>query len=409
MTTDADLLPEDRPVLEAACAAPMLDQILDWSAINSGSRNMDGLSAMAGRLVDAFSVLPGDLARLPAAPVTSVAADGRESPMALGDNILLTVRPDAPLQLLLTGHMDTVFPTDSRFQTCQWLNESMLNGPGVADMKGGIAVMLAALKAFEASPLRDRIGYQVVLNSDEEIGSPGSAALLMQAAQGKQAAFTYEPSALPDGTLAGARPGSGNFSIVVTGRSAHAGRNPGDGRNALLAAADIALRLEALIRDGLTVNPARIDGGGPNNVVPDHAILRVNMRPRTPADQQMAQDALKAVLDEVAERRDVAIHIHGGFGRPPKPMDDRALALFTLVRDCGRRLGQDIGWRDTGGVCDGNNIAACGVPVVDTMGVRGGSIHSDQEYLIVPSLGERASLTALLLCTLARNGMPRPA
>jgi glutamate carboxypeptidase len=176
-----------------------------------------------------------------------------------------------------------------------------------------------------------------------------------------------------------------------------------------LAAADIALQLEALIRDGLTVNPARIDGGGPDNVVPDHAILRVNMRPRTPADQQMAQEAPKAVLDEVAERREVSIHIRDGFGRPPKPMDDRALALFTLVRDCGRRLGQEIGWRDMGGVCDGNNIAACGVPVVDTMGVRGGSIHSDQEYLIVPSLGERASLTALLLCTLARSGMPRRA
>ena len=87
-------------------------------------------------------------------------------------------------------------------------------------------------------------------------------------------------------------------------------------------------------------------------------------------------------------------------------MDDRALALFNLVRSCGLKLGQDIGWRDTGGVCDGNNIAACGVPVVDTMGVRGGSIHSADEYLIVSSLPERASLTALILCTLARDGMP---
>lgn len=406
-----DLLPgialdADRAVLDAACAAPMLEQILKWSAINSGSRNLDGLSAMASELTDAFSVLPGKIDRLPAVIPTSVAPNGREIPMPLGDNILLTVRSDAPLQLLFTGHMDTVFPIESGFQQTTWLSDEVLNGPGVADMKGGIAVMLAALTAFETSPLRDRIGYQVVLNSDEEIGSPGSSALLAQAARGKQAAFTYEPSALPDGTLAGARPGSGNFSIIVTGRSAHAGRNPGDGRNALLAAADIALRLEALIRDGLTVNPAKIDGGSPNNVVPDHAILRVNMRPRTPADQSYAQSALTAILDEVAHRRDVSIHIHGGFARPPKPMDDRALALFNLVRSCGLKLGQDIGWRDTGGVCDGNNIAACGVPVVDTMGVRGGSIHSADEYLIVPSLPERASLTALILCTLAREGMP---
>jgi glutamate carboxypeptidase len=119
----------------------------------------------------------------------------------------------------------------------------VLGGPGVADMKGGIAVMLAALKAVEASPLAGSVGYEVVINSDEEVGSPGSAALIAAAARGKTAALTYEPSALPDGTLAGARPGSGNFSLVVAGRSAHAGRNPDDGRNALLAAAELALRL----------------------------------------------------------------------------------------------------------------------------------------------------------------------
>ena len=112
-------------------------------------------------------------------------------------------------------------------------------------MKGGIAVMLAALKAVEQSPLAGRLGYEVVINSDEEVGSLGSAALLARAAQGKRAALTYEPAALPDGTLAGARPGSGNFAFVVRGRSAHAGRNPEDGRNALLAAADLALRLDA--------------------------------------------------------------------------------------------------------------------------------------------------------------------
>ncbi|NIJ15923.1 hydrolase [Sphingobium vermicomposti] len=408
--TDGDLplmdIGPDRAVVEAACAAPMLDQVLAWSAINSGSRNLTGLKTVASGLADAFSVLPGEMTMSGAAAVTSVDADGRENAMPLGDNILLTVRPEAPLQLLFTGHMDTVFPADSAFRHCR-MDGDLLNGPGVADMKGGIAVMLAALRAFEGSPLHDRIGYQVVLNSDEEIGSPGSAPLLRQAAQGKQAAFTYEPSALPDGTLAGARPGSGNFSIIVTGRSAHAGRNPADGRNALLAAADIALRLEQLVGEGLSVNPARIDGGGPNNVVPDHAILRVNIRPVSAERQQLAEASMAHIIGEVARMRDVSIHIHGGFGRPPKTLDAQALALLDLVSACGRRLAQRIGWRDTGGVCDGNNIAACGVPVVDTMGVRGGAIHSPDEYLIVPSLAERASLTALLLCTLAREGMPR--
>ncbi|MPT48530.1 MAG: hydrolase [Sphingobium sp.] len=389
-------------VLDHVEGAGMLDRVLAWSAINSGSRNLAGLSHMADMLADALSFLPGEVRRLPADIGSSVDVSGAQKAETYGDNLLLTVRPEAPVQILLTGHMDTVFAKDSDFQSCRWLNDDVLNGPGVADMKGGIAVMLAALSAFERYEGCERLGYQVVLNSDEEIASPGSAALLKRAAQGKYAALTYEPSALPDGTLAGARPGSGNFSIIITGRSAHAGRNPQDGRNAVVAAADLTLRLTELVRPGLSVNPARIDGGGPNNVVPDHAIVRVNMRPATPRDQEEAQAALDMIIADVARQRDVAIHVHGGFARPPKPMDARAQALYELVQQCGRSLGQEIGWRDTGGVCDGNNIAACGVPVVDTMGVRGGSIHSADEYLIVSSLVERSRLSALLLCRLAQ-------
>ncbi|MGE0179417.1 MAG: hydrolase, partial [Sphingomonas sp.] len=262
----------------------------------------------------------------------------------------------------------------------------------------------AALRAVETSPLASRIGYEVVINSDEEVGSAGSAALIAQAAQAKRAALTYEPSALPDGTLAGARPGSGNFSIVVTGRAAHAGRNPEDGRNAVLAAAALAIRLADAKDAGLKINPARIEGGGPNNVVPDKAVLRVNLRPATPADEQRARTAIDEAVAAIATAHDVTVHVHGGFGRPPKPIDRKAAALFELVKRCGADLGQEIGWRDTGGVCDGNNIAACGVPVVDTMGARGGSIHSDQEFLITDSLIERAQLSALTILRLAEGG-----
>jgi glutamate carboxypeptidase len=311
------------------------------------------------------------------------------------------VRPDAPVQLLFTGHMDTVFGIDHEFQATRWLEDGVLNGPGVADMKGGIAVMLAALKAIEGSPDAARLGYEVVINSDEEVGSLGSAALLVQAAQGKRAALTYEPAALPDGTLAGARPGSGNFALVVRGRSAHAGRNPEDGRNALLAAADLALRLAAAKRPGLNINPSRIEGGSPSNVVPDLAVLRVNLRPATPEDERSAQAMIAETIDLVAAQHEVAIEISGGFGRPPKPLTPDAEALFNLVKRAGADLGQSIAWQPSGGVCDGNNIAACGVPVVDTMGVRGGKIHSMEEFLIVDSLPERAALSALTILRLA--------
>ncbi|HEY0012891.1 MAG TPA: hydrolase [Allosphingosinicella sp.] len=388
--------------IERAAREPMLDQVRAWSAINSGSRNLAGLARMATICADAFCALPGDLTLREPAPAEQVDQGGAAHPLEHGRNLHLGVRPDAPVQLLFTGHMDTVYAADHPFQSVFWREEGkVLGGPGVADMKGGLAVMLAALKAVEESGLAPRLGYEIVINSDEEVGSPGSAPLIAAAARGKRAAFTYEPSALPDGTLAGARPGSGNFSLVVTGRSAHAGRNPEDGRNALLAAADLALRLEKARAPGLSVNPARIDGGSPNNVVPDGAVLRVNMRPATAELEADARDAIRRAVAEVEAGRGVTIHVHGGFGRPPKPLTPEAEALFRLVAAAGADLGQTISWQSTGGVCDGNNIAACGVPVVDTMGVRGGAIHSPEEYLIVESLAERASLSALAILRLA--------
>jgi glutamate carboxypeptidase len=391
----------EQQIIERAAAEPMLDQVLAWSAVNSGSRNLDGLRRMADLLADAFAALPGELRTVDPARVEAVDTRGATTSIEHGKHLHLAVRPDAPVQLLFTGHMDTVFAAEHAFQETRWLEDGVLNGPGVADMKGGIAVMLAALKALEASPAAKRIGYEVVINSDEEVGSPASAALLARAAAGKRAALTYEPAALPDGTLAGARPGSGNFAIVVRGRSAHAGRNPDDGRNALLAAADLALRLDALRREGLTVNPSRIEGGSPSNVVPDLAILRVNLRPRTPEIEAGANRGINEAIAAVASERDVQIELHGGFGRPPKPLTAEAEALFELVKRAGADLGQSIAWQPSGGVCDGNNIAACGVPVVDTMGVRGGKIHSMEEFLIVESLKERAALSALTVLRLA--------
>ena len=397
------LKPSETAALERAADAPMLAQVERWAAVNSGTGNLAGLKTVAGLLADAFSALPGTVRLVAPDPVESVDAAGRVQTIERGAHLHLRVRPDAPVQLLLTGHMDTVFAADHPFQSLKWLEPGVLNGPGTADMKAGIAVILAALSALEASPLAERVGYDVMINSDEETGSRASAALIAELARGKTAALTYEP-ALPDGTLAGARPGSGNFSVLIHGRSAHAGRNPEDGRNALLAAADLALRLNALKSPDLKVNPAKIDGGGPNNVVPDQAILRVNMRPMTPDAMAAAEAALRDAISAIQRDHDVHCHLYGGFNRPPKPLDAAATRLFELVRDCGAALGLSIGWNATGGVCDGNNIAACGIPVVDTMGPRGGAIHSSDEFLIVDSLAERAQLSALTLMKIAERG-----
>ncbi len=388
----------------------LLQQVEGWSAINSGSRNLDGLARMADTLAEAFRPLGGQLSYRDPASASSVGADGRESPLLHGRNLHLVQRPEAPIRVLLTGHMDTVFAVDHPFQGVTRLDDNTINGPGVADMKGGIAVMLAALKAVEASPFAAGFGYEVILNSDEEVSSPGSAPLLAEAARRVQAGLTYEP-AMPDGALAGARKGSGNFSAVIRGKAAHAGRNPQDGRNAIVAAGDLALGLATFPkrRPGLSANPARIDGGGPNNIVPDLAILRFNVRPSTTEDQRWAETAMAEIIAAVSAEHGVEIELKGGFGRPPKPLDANQRRLFDLVRACGADLGLDIGWRDTGGVCDGNNLAACGLPVVDTLGVRGGAIHSAEEFMLVDSLVERARLSALLLMRLAQGALPAAA
>jgi glutamate carboxypeptidase len=397
------LASNERSALDKIDQDLMLGQVQNWAAINSGSGNLKGLAETADALASAFTALPGKVELVAPAPVEKVRADGVIEYSEHGRHLIINVRPEAAVHLLFTGHMDTVFSADHAFQDQQWLDDGTLNGPGVADMKGGIAVMLSALMAAETNPAFSNVGYQILINSDEEVGSPSSARLIAELAKGKIAALTYEP-ALPDGTLAGERGGSGNFSVIITGKSAHAGRNPHEGRNALLAAADLALRLKALTREGLSVNPAKIDGGGPNNVVPDHAILRVNFRPRTPEIVEQTGADLRRLVADIEREHDVSAHLHGSFGRPPKPIDAGAAKLFGLVKRCGEDLGLPIAWKSSGGVCDGNNIAACGVPVVDTMGVRGGSIHSMDEFLIVESLAERARLSALTILRIAEKG-----
>ncbi|WP_284126035.1 hydrolase [Parerythrobacter aestuarii] len=389
------------PFLEAIDQAAMTEQTLGWSAVNSGTGNLDGLKTVAGMLADAFAALPGDLELVDPAPVTAISADGEEFEKQHGQHLVLRVRPEAERRLVLTGHMDTVFPVDHPFQANSWLDDAIVNGPGTADMKGGIAVMLHALMALERSENGAKLGYDVMVNSDEETGSLSSAKLIEKLATGKYAALTYEPSATPEGTLAHARGGTGNYSLIVRGRSAHAGRNPQDGRNALVAAAALAVGLKELQTDDCPVNPAKIEGGAANNVVPDNAVLRFNIRPREPSAGERFEAGLQALMAQVRQAHEVSVDLHGGVTRRPKPVDRRAQKLFDLVRDCGAELGQHIDWQSTGGVCDGNNIAACGVPVVDTMGVRGGKIHSPDEFMIVPSLSERAALSALVLHRLA--------
>lgn len=389
--------------------APMTETLRAWCAINSSSGNLAGLKAMHAALAGAFGDLGAEVEAIPSTPHEIVTPEGEKTERPIGDMLRLVMRPQAPVRVLLAGHMDTVFPADHPFQGETFLDDDTLNAPGAADMKGGLLVMLYALKAIERSPLAERIGYEVLINADEEIGSLGSAHMLAEAASRAQFACVYEPT-MPDGTLAGARKGSGNFAAIFHGRSAHAGREHHLGRNALVAAADFIAAVDRLNggREGLTVNVARVDGGGPNNVVPDLAVVRFNVRLAQPEDAAWFEAGVKTLIDEIGKRDGFSAELTGGFSRPPKPMTGPLQAFFEALKAAGEELGIAVDWKPTGGCCDGNNIAAAGVPVIDTLGVRGAHIHSAQEYAKLDSLVERAKLSALVLLKIAAGDLPNP-
>lgn len=339
--------------------------------------------------------------QLPATPwLTDL---GEYESIAPAKMLIYRTRSSAPLQLLLTGHYDTVHRHDGPFQSCQ-ISGHQLRGPGTADMKGGLVVMLEACKAINASPLADQIGFTVAISPDEEIGSLASGPVLTTLAKEADFGLTFEP-ALADGTLAGARKGSGNFALIVRGKSTHAGRKFFDGRNAVIAACDASTQLAGLSNEdlGITVNVSRLTGGSPENVVPDLAVVRFNARVFT-TEQMNIEQQFQAIAESVAQQHQVEATVQGSFSRPPKPMTPALQAMFDVLTECGQRLELPIHYNSTGGCCEGNNLAAAGLTNIDTLGVCGANIHSDQEYADINSFVPRSQLTSLLMSSLLAHG-----
>jgi glutamate carboxypeptidase len=386
--------------------APMRETLVRLAHINSGSHNAAGVRKVAQEMERLFAPLGAQAQWMDLPPLSVRDLDGQTRTQAVGPALRLRQRPQAPLQIFLGGHLDTVFAADSAFQTTTRVSEDVLRGPGVADLKGGLVVMWQALRVLEQSPLRERIGWTVLLNPDEEIGSPASLPLLQEAARQHHLGLIYEP-ALPGGHLSGQRKGSGNFELVVHGRAAHAGRDFAAGRNAIAVCAELVGALYRLNgqRDGVTLNPGLIHGGGALNVVPERALVKFNVRVASDEDRRWVQGRLDVLMEQLRQREGYSGELHGGFTRPPKPVDAPMRRLMDHLQDCGRQLGLELQFHATGGCCDGNNLAAFGLPNLDNLGVVGEQIHSDREWMRISSLTERARLSALLLLRLASGDL----
>ncbi len=385
----------------------MLDGVTRFCNQNSGTFNLDGLAAMHQLVWDAFSILGGEMQSLAVDPYSSVDEKGHLVARPLGRAIHIVKRAEVRPRVLLCIHMDTVYGPDHPFQRCEFEDEerTRLRGPGVIDAKGGLVVMLHALKALEASPLANRIGWEVVVNPDEEIGSPGSEELLKQCAARADVGLLFEP-AYVDGAMVSARKGTGNFEFVVRGRAAHSGRDFDKGRNAVVACCQLMAEMFGWNgKYDATINPARIRGGNALNIVPDLAIGGVNIRVASTAVQQELERDLDAVterynrLDGLLEG--IQVERHGRFSSPPKERTAGVAALQRRIEVCGQALGQEITWRESGGASDGNKFAAAGLDNIDTLGPIGNFIHSDREYLCVDSLVPKAQLAALVLLSIA--------
>ncbi len=374
----------------------------DWSKINSGSYHIEGLDQMRSVLQDNFLWLDAEMEALPLAPLQQVDSKGEVVDVKIADALRIKKRPDAPIQVFLGGHYDTVFGKDNPFQNPTLVDDNTINGPGVSDLKGGLVVMLKALEALEQTPFKDQIGWEILINPDEEIGSASSDRYLKEAAERCDFGLIYEPS-LPDGTIVGERKGSGNFTLTVRGKAAHAGREHHLGRNAIVKLAEAIQMINALNgrKNGVTINPGLIEGGSALNAVPDLAIMRYNIRIENAEQQAWVKQEIDAIIAELNQDSDYKLELHGRFTRPPKVLDATDEALWNALRACGETLNLPINQRATGGCCDGNNLKAYGLSNIDTLGVRGGNIHSDKEFIILESLKERAQLSALLLMRVA--------
>ena len=381
----------------------MLLHVENLANINSGTFNLDGLKEVTDCLTAEFSKLGGDLSIFESRHRMSINSAGKLEQQTLGDIIHISKRPQAKKKILLCIHMDTVYARNHPFQKCRWLENGNLNGPGVADAKGGLIVMLYALKAFERSPLAKNIGWEVLINPDEEIGSPGSVHIINEIAQRCSAGLLFEPT-LPDGTLVSWRKGSGNFTFVAKGKAAHSGREFEKGRNAIVAMAKLLGAIDQLnTTPEITYNVGKFQGGDALNVVPDLAIGRVNVRIET-FEQQSQVEQQFADLVKVANQTDgISIEMHGQFSSPPKPISPEVAELQLRIHQCAELLDTKINWRGTGGASDGNKFAAAGLPNIDTLGPKGGNIHSMDEYLIPKSLVPSAKLVTLILLSFANE------
>ena len=310
-----------------------------------------------------------------------------------------TQGPAAPGQILVLGHLDTVYPMGTLEKMPFREAARKAFGPGTFDMKAGLVMALFAVDALRAAGLAPRKKPVFLWTSDEEVGSVTSRRHIEQEARRSDAVLVLEPSFGPGGALKTARKGVGTAEIIVRGRAAHAGIDPGAGVNSVH---ELALQIARMMklndpRRGITVQATMIEGGTASNVVPESAHAQVDIRFVRQADGRRIEGELRSLRPILKGAR---IEVGGGVNRPPLERTAGVRQLFAHAQSLMRTAGLRVDEAATGGGSDGNFTAALGVPTLDGLGAVGDGAHSAHEHVMIRSLPERAALLAGLLATL---------
>lgn len=305
-------------------------------------------------------------------------------------------------RVLIAGHMDTVHDPAGPFQTLNIAPGGRTAvGPGCVDMKGGLVIAVAALEVLEEVGVP--VSWSFLLNADEETGTYHSEHAIREQAVLHDFGLALEP-ALPGGALAVERVGSGQFMIETRGRAAHAGREFTKGVSAVNKLAECILAVARMPRPeyGLIANIGPLRGGAATNAVPDSAAAWGNVRF---PDTDLA-DEIGAMLDALQTEPDAmpGVVVRRSFNRPAKPLTPQTEALALRARGVAEDLGQTLAFEKTGGVCDGNIMQDAGLPTIDTVGVRGGGLHTPEEWIDLTSLVERCQMLAILIARLSAGG-----
>lgn len=355
----------------------MLDDLGELVRIESPSRDPEALNRSASVLASIME------RRLGSAPLLVDSS--------AGPHVHWTA--SSASSILLVGHHDTVFPHGTLASRPFVVEGGKAFGPGVFDMKAGLVQAIHAVASLE-----DRSGVEILVTSDEEVGSRVSKDLILERARACGAVLVLEPSA-DGGALKIARKGTGTFELVVHGRAAHAGLEPEKGVNALVEAASQVLKIATFgNRDlGTTVTPTVAAVGTTDNVVPARARVLVDVRAEVTSESDRVDAAMRALRPQLSE---ATLEVNGGFNRPPMPRE-AAAALFSVAQEVARDIGLgDLAGVAVGGGSDGNFTAAAGIPTLDGLGAVGGGAHADHEWVDVSTMVDRSRLVAGIVARL---------